>query len=264
MKLKAFFTMAILLAGVSLGKEPAQKTGNEPDYAAQRRKMIYKEIFHRGFTDKRLLEAFAKVKRHLFVRKELWPQAYGDHTLDIGEDQIMNRPYIVAMTTSVINPTKEKKVLEVGTGSGYHTAILAELVDHVYTIEISEHLSKDARKRLAAMGYKNITFRVGDGYKGWIKYAPYDAIIVTCSEDHIPQPLMDQLAVGGRMIIPVSFSDNVIELIYLTKLDANGGFDKQNMIPIRTTPMIRTPERMKTEKKQNDANKSGKPNKPNQ
>lgn len=254
--------MVILLAGVSLGREPAGETARGPDHAAQRRKMIYKEIFHRGFTDKRLIDAFAKVRRHLFVRKELWPKAYKDLTLDIGEGQIMNRPYIVAMTTSVVNPTKEKRVLEIGTGSGYHTAILAELVDHVYTIEITESLSKDAQKRLAAMGYKNITFRVGDGYKGWIEYAPYDAIIVTCSEDHIPQPLIDQLAVGGRMIIPVSFSDNVIELIYLTKLDAEGGFDKQNMIPIRTTPMIRTPERMKTEKKQNDSIKNAdKPNK---
>lgn len=259
MKLKACLAMVILLAVVSFGKEPVKKPVEKPDYAAQRRKMIYNEIFHRGFTDKRLIDAFTRVQRHLFVRKELWSKAYGDFTLDIGEDQIMNRPYIVAMTTSVINPTKEKKVLEIGTGSGYHTAILAELVDHVFTIEITEPLSNDAQKRLAAMGYKNITFKVGDGYKGWIEHAPYDAIIVTCSEDHIPQPLIDQLAVGGRMIIPVSFSDNVIELIYLTKKDAQGGFDKQNMIPIRTTPMIRTPERMKTEKKQNDSNKPDKP-----
>ncbi|NIO80099.1 MAG: protein-L-isoaspartate(D-aspartate) O-methyltransferase [Candidatus Aminicenantes bacterium] len=210
-----------------------------PDYHTLRKQMVEKQIFSRGITDKRILDAFIKVRRHLFVDSVLRSKAYGDFSLDIGEGQQVSQPYIVAIMTLAVGPEYNKKVLEIGTGSGYHAAILAELVKHVYTIEVFESLAKKAKRRLNSMGYKNITFKIGDGYKGWEQYAPYDGIIVTCHEDHIPQPLIDQLAVGGRMIIPVSYSSTVQELILLEKIDSKGTLKKTNLIPVQALPMIR-------------------------
>lgn len=210
-----------------------------PGYHTLRKQMVEEQIFSRGITDKRILDAFIKVRRHLFVEPVRRSKAYGDFRLDIGEDQKVSRPYIVAIMTLAVGPEYNKKVLEIGTGSGYHAAVLAELVKHVYTIEVFESLAKKARRRLNSMGYKNITFKIGDGYKGWEQYAPYDGIIVTCHEDHIPQPLIDQLAVGGRMIIPVSYSSTVQELILLEKIDSKGTLKKTNLIPVQALPMIR-------------------------
>jgi protein-L-isoaspartate(D-aspartate) O-methyltransferase len=210
-----------------------------PAYHTQRKQMVEKQIFSRGITDKRILDAFIKVRRHLFVDPGLRGKAYGDSRLDIGEGQEVSRPYIVAIMTLAVGPEYNKKVLEIGTGSGYHAAVLAELVKHVYTIEVFESLAKKARRRLDSMGYENITFKIGDGYKGWEQYAPYDGIIVTCNEDHIPQPLIDQLAVGGRMIIPVSYSSTIQELILLEKIDSKGTLKKTNLIPVQALPMIR-------------------------
>jgi protein-L-isoaspartate(D-aspartate) O-methyltransferase len=209
-------------------------------YHTLRKQMVEEQIFRRGITDKRILDAFIKVRRHLFVDSVERSKAYGDFRLDIGEGQEVSRPYIVAIMTLAVGPEYNKKVLEIGTGSGYHAAVLAELVKHVYTIEVFESLAKKARKRLDSMGYKNITFKIGDGYKGWEQYAPYDGIIVTCHEDHIPQPLIDQLAVGGRMIIPVSYSSSTEqELILLEKIDSKGTLKKTNLIPVQALPMIR-------------------------
>lgn len=210
-----------------------------PGYHTLRKQMVEEQIFSRGITDKRILNAFTKVRRHLFVEPALRSKAYGDFRLDIGEGQEVSQPYTVAIMTLAVGPEYNKKVLEIGTGSGYHAAVLAELVKHVYTIEVYESLAKKARRRLNSMGYKNITFKIGDGYKGWEQYAPYDGIIVTCHEDHIPQPLIDQLAVGGRMIIPVSYSSTVIELILLEKIDSKGTLKKTNLIPVSALPMIR-------------------------
>lgn len=212
--------------------------GETPDYTMLRQRMVKTQILGKGFSDKRLLEAFTRVKRHLFVKPELRDKAYDDCSLDIGEGQTMSQPYIVAIMTSVVSPTYNKKVLEIGTGSGYSTAILAELVQNVYTIELIESLGVQAKERLDAMGYKNIKFKIGDGYEGWLKYAPYDGIIVTCSEDHIPQALIDQLAVGGRMIIPVSYSTEVQELVLLEKLE-DGSLKKTSLIPVEFVPLIR-------------------------
>jgi protein-L-isoaspartate(D-aspartate) O-methyltransferase len=210
-----------------------------PGYYTLRKQMAEEQIFSRGITDKRILNAFIKVRRHLFVDLALRSKAYDDRSLDIGEGQRVSRPYIVAIMTLAVGPKYNKKVLEIGTGSGYHAAVLAELVKHVYTIEVFESLAKKARKRLDSMGYKNITFKIGNGYKGWEQYAPYDGIIVTCHEDHIPQPLIDQLAVGGRMIIPVSYSSTAQELILLEKIDNKGTLKKTNLIPVQALPMIR-------------------------
>ena len=210
----------------------------EPDYASLRNKMVKEQIEGRGITDERVLNAFMKVKRHLFVKPEFRKDAYNDIPLDIGEGQTISEPYIVAVMTLAVTPTPGKKVLEIGTGSGYHAAILAELVKNVYTIEVIEKLGKDAKKRLDAMGYKNIKFRIGNGYEGWEQYAPYDGIIVTCSEDHIPLPLIEQLAVGGKLIIPVSYSSKVQELILIEK-EGNGELKKKYLIPVQFVPLIR-------------------------
>lgn len=203
-----------------------------------RRRMIEAQLLNRGITDKRILNAFLKVKRHLFVRPELRARAYRDSPLAIGEGQTINKPYIVAIITHAIAPEADKKILEIGTGSGYHAAILAELVKHVYTIEIKAGLARKAMARLRGLDYSNITFKIGDGYHGWESHAPYDGIIVTSSIDHIPAPLIEQLATGGRMVIPVSYSSEVQELILIEKQD-DGQVKRINLIPVQFVPLIR-------------------------
>lgn len=210
----------------------------EADYSALQTKMIEEQIVGRGITDRRVLDAFSKIKRHLFVKPELRKDAYRDSPLDIGEGQTISEPYIVAVMTLAIAPEPGKKVLEIGTGSGYHAAILAELVKTVYTIEVIDKLGKEAENRLDSLGYKNIKFKIGNGYEGWDQYAPYDGIIVTCSEDHIPLPLINQLAVGGKMIIPVYYTSKVQELILIEK-DINGELKKKYLIPVQFVPLIR-------------------------
>ncbi|MGD2086673.1 MAG: protein-L-isoaspartate(D-aspartate) O-methyltransferase [Candidatus Aminicenantes bacterium] len=236
MVVKIFLIVAFLFSGWLSGQ------GENIDYTAQRKQMVEEQIFRRGITDKRVLDTLFNVQRHLFVKKELRDKAYGDFALDIGEGQVVSRPYIVAIMTYAVAPSNNKKVLEIGTGSGYHAAVLAELTKYVYTIELLEPLAKKAKKRLTAMGYKNIKFKIGDGYEGWEEYAPYDAIIVTCSEDHIPQPLIHQLAIGGRMIIPVRYALNIQELILLEK-DNKGQLTKTHLIPVQVVPLIRGSEK---------------------
>ncbi|MCP4214422.1 MAG: protein-L-isoaspartate(D-aspartate) O-methyltransferase [bacterium] len=210
----------------------------EPDYLALRAKMVEEQIQGRGITDKRLLDAFLGVERHMFVKPQFRKDAYKDSPLDIGKGQTVSEPYVVAVLTHAVAPGNDKKILEIGTGSGYHAAILAELAETVYTIEVYEKLGAEAKTRLDSLGYKNIKFKIGDGFKGWKKYAPYDGIIVTCSEDHIPQTLIDQLAVGGRLIIPVTYSSKVQELILLEK-DHKGNLKRKYLIPVQFIPLIR-------------------------
>ena len=159
--------------------------------------------------------------------------AYEDRPLPIGEDQTISQPYIVALMTEVLELEGDERILEIGTGSGYQAAILAEIVKEVYTIEIVESLARTAEERLKGMGYKNITVRFGDGYKGWVEHEPFDGVIVTCAPDHVPQPLVDQLKVGGRMVIPVG--DRIQELVLLTKTEA--GMVRKNIAPVRFVPM---------------------------
>ena len=208
------------------------------DYAVLRKNMVEKQILERGITDKRILNAFYKVKRHLFVKPELRHIAYGDYPLPIDENQTISQPYIVAIMTYIIAPEYNKKVLEIGTGSGYQASILAQLVKNVYTIEIKKNLALKAKKLIRSFDYKNIKFKIGDGYLGWKEYAPYDGIIVTCSPDHIPPPLIEQLAVGGRMVIPVSYTSKVQELILIEK-DNKGNLKRTNLIPVLFVPLIR-------------------------
>jgi protein-L-isoaspartate(D-aspartate) O-methyltransferase len=213
------------------------------EYCKLREKMVKTQIEARGIKDIRVLSAMRKVPRHLFVPEKYRRWAYIDSPLPIGEGQTISQPYIVALMTELLNLKGDEKVLEIGTGSGYQAAILAEIVKEVYTIEILETLANSAEARLKDMGYTNIFVKCGDGYQGWIDHAPYDGIIVTCAPGHIPQPLIEQLSMGGRMVIPVG--EKYQELLLITK--TRKGIDKKSIIPVRFVPM--TGEALKKKKK---------------
>jgi protein-L-isoaspartate(D-aspartate) O-methyltransferase len=214
------------------------RSDNESEYTARREKMVKEQILARGITDPRILNVFRKVKRHLFISPSYRPEeAYGDYPLSIEENQTISQPYIVAIMTYAVAPEKNKKVLEIGTGSGYQAAVLAELVREVYTIEINDKLARQSKKLLADLGYRNIQCRNGNGYRGWPEAAPFDGIIVTCAPDNIPPALIEQLAIGGRMVIPISYSSNVQDLLLVEKL-ANGKLKKTNLISVLFVPMI--------------------------
>ena len=176
---------------------PAQA---QPDpYEARRLQMVEQDIQARGIKDALVLKAMRKVQRHLFVEPSLWPKAYNDYPMPIGEGQTISQPYVVALMTEALALRGGERVLEVGTGSGYQAAILAEIVKEVFTIEIRPELYAKTREKLQKLGYKNIHLRQGDGYLGWPEYAPFDAIIVTASPNHLPPPLLTQLKEGGRL-----------------------------------------------------------------
>ena len=174
-----------------------------PDYHVARQKMVQTQLIPRGINDPAVLMAMGKVPRDRFVEEALAGEAYNDHPLPIGHKQTISQPYIVALMTAALRLTEEEKTLEIGTGSGYQTAVLAELSRKVYTVERIRALMVNARQILQGLGYTNILFKAFDGTLGWKEYAPYDAIIVTAGSPEIPQPLLDQLADGGRLIIPV-------------------------------------------------------------
>ncbi len=214
------------------GKE---KESRKDKYKAERERMAKYQLERRDIDATKVLEAFRKVKRHRFVPDEYKGSAYDDSPLPIGSGQTISQPYIVAYMTQELELEKTDKVLEVGTGSGYQAAILAELCDSVFTIEIFESLSERAKKATDELGYDNIYFKVGDGFKGWEENAPYDAIIVTCAPKETPPALKKQLAEDGKMIIPVgrSFSQS---LILYRKID--GELLKEKTLPVRFVPMI--------------------------
>lgn len=195
--------------------------------------MVSEQIASRGVSDKLVLSAMRKVPRHEFVPDDMKPYAYEDRPLPIGEDQTISQPYIVALMTELLALKGGEKVLEIGTGSGYQAAVLAEIAKDVYTIEIIQSLATSAEQRLRNMGYKNITVKWGDGYIGWTEHAPFDGIVVTAAPDHIPQPLIDQLKVGGRMVIPVGSLYQELKLITKTK----DGIKEKSIIPVRFVPM---------------------------
>ena len=210
----------------------SKKQGKDT-YAVARERMVSQQIEGRGVSDKLVLKAMRKVPRHEFVPRDIKPYAYLDDPQPIGEEQTISQPYIVALMTELLGLKGGEKVLEIGTGSGYQAAVLAEIAAEVYTIEIIESLAKNAEATLKRMGYKNVTVEWGDGYKGWEEHAPFDHVIVTAAPDHIPQPLVDQLKIGGRMVIPVG--DYYQELKLLTK--TMDGVEEQNIIPVRFVPM---------------------------
>jgi len=189
----------------------------EDPFARERQRMVKEDLAGRDITDKKVLDAMGKVKRHLFVDKELWDQAYQDHPLPLDEGQTISQPYVVALMTQALAIMPGEKVLEIGTGAGYQAAVLAELTDKVYTIEILSRLAQKAAQRLQALGYASVQVKCGDGYAGWEEYSPFDAIIITCAADHIPPALLNQLKVGGRLIIPLGTTPFTQELTLVTK-----------------------------------------------
>ena len=205
----------------------------------QREEMVTTQLAPRGITDPRVIEAMRAVPRHLFVPEAQRAHAYEDRALPVGEDQTISQPYIVALMSQLAKVEPGAKVLEVGTGSGYQAAILSRMGARVYTVEIVPTLAHRARKTLDSLGYRNIDYRVGDGYRGWAEAAPFAAILVTAAPDHVPRPLVDQLALGGRLVIPVGAGAQKLTVITRT----GEGTRREEVIPVRFVPMTGEAER---------------------
>jgi protein-L-isoaspartate(D-aspartate) O-methyltransferase len=206
-------------------------------YYTARMNMVKTQIIDRGISDSKTIESLRKVPRHCFVPQEYEKDAYGDYPLPIGYGQTISQPYIVAFMTESVKPDLKKKALEIGTGSGYQAAVLAEISDTVFTIEIVSELAKSSEALFKKLGYRNIIGKSGDGYNGWIEHAPFDIIIVTAAIDKIPEPLIDQLAEGGRMIIPVGSQYDSQELKLLVK--KSGKIKVTTLLPVRFVPFKR-------------------------
>ncbi|MGB9665095.1 MAG: protein-L-isoaspartate(D-aspartate) O-methyltransferase [Ignavibacteria bacterium] len=226
MKTKIFLAILIILF-----------TAFEDPYKSARERMVNLQIRARGVKNEAVLNAMRKVPRHLFVPKTRISDAYDDGPLPIGYGQTISQPFIVAYMTEVIDPEKCKKVLEIGTGSGYQAAVLAEIVDSVFTVEIITELYKESKERLEKLGYKNIKVKNADGYYGWKEYAPFDAIMVTAAAEFVPPPLIEQLKEGGKMVIPVGSPFYTQNLVLIEKKD--GKIYSKNLIPVRFVPFIR-------------------------
>ncbi len=221
---------------------PGAMGATDAEFEARRRALV-EEIAaeRRGSSerfDPRVLDAMARVPRHLFVPPAQQPLAYENRALPIGYQQTISQPSVVALMTDLLKPGPQDRVLEIGTGSGYQAAILSGLVRSVYTIEIVEPLAFEARQRLERLGYRNVEVRAGDGYKGWGERAPFDAIMVTAGADEVPPPLLEQLKPGGRMVIPVGPADS---LQYLTLIEkkADGSIRSRRIAPVRFVPFTR-------------------------
>lgn len=199
--------------------------------------MVESQIISRGITDSRTIEAMRKVPRHLFVPPGLRSEAYADYPLSIGHGQTISQPFIVAYMTELSEPSPGKKALEIGTGSGYQAAVLAEIADSVFTIELVPELTKEAETRLRALGYDNIVVREGDGYNGWPGKRDFDIILVTAAAPQVPPPLIEQLAEGGRLVMPVGEPDSVQQLILLTK--RKGKVSERRLEAVRFVPLRR-------------------------
>lgn len=197
---RIFSTLVLILAVVA---SPGVRADQDDPYALARLRMIERDIAGRGIRDKTVLDALSRVPRHLFVDEGYRDRAYGDHPLPIGEGQTISQPYVVALMTEALRLRKSDRVLEVGTGSGYQAAVLAEIVKKVYSLEIRPPLAERSARTLRNAGYANVTVRNADGYYGWTGEAPFDAIIITASANHIPPPLIEQLRDGGRLIVPL-------------------------------------------------------------
>jgi len=214
----------------------AQEPLTESEYENMRHNMVSQQIERRGIKNPLVLEAMESVARHRFVPLSSRYAAYDDNPLPIGEGQTISQPYIVALMTELLEPDSTKTVLEIGTGSGYQAAVLAEVFQKVYTIEIIEKLGTTAKTVLDDIGYENIMIKIGDGYKGWKKYAPFDGIIVTCAPSHVPEPLQNQLSEGGIMVIPVGEYLSQ-DLVVLKK--KQGKLEQKEVIPVRFVPMMK-------------------------
>ncbi|MFH1311797.1 MAG: protein-L-isoaspartate(D-aspartate) O-methyltransferase [Candidatus Eisenbacteria bacterium] len=219
---------AVLASGSSCQKRPAE------DYDAARRRMVEKQIIARGIDDQCVINAMLKVPRHLFVPEDYRHYAYSDTPVPIGHGQTISQPYIIALMTEELNVSNADRVLEIGTGSGYQAAVLAEIVKEVYSIEIVGPLGESAEARLKELGYENVSITVGDGYLGWPEHAPFDRIIVTCAPTDIPEPLVDQLKEGGIMMIPVGTAG--FQYLYRVK-KYMGEAETEKVIPVSFVPL---------------------------
>lgn len=241
----ASLLLLLLLLAVtapSAAAQDAPRAGDAPaaagsDRADERRRMVEDQIAARGVDDPRVLEALRAVPRHRFVPDEHADAAYADRPLPIGYGQTISQPYIVAFMTDVLELEPDDRVLEVGTGSGYQAAVAAQVVDSVFTIEIVEELARAAAERLRDLGYDDVQPKQGDGYFGWEEHAPFDAILVTAAAGHVPPPLVQQLAPGGRMVVPVGGVFQVQHLVLVTKT-AEGKVTTRNLLPVRFVPLV--------------------------
>jgi len=231
-----FLGLAVLgalgIACAATGDDEASSSGTTPE-AEARERMVHTQIRARGIDDPAVLAAMSKVPRHRFVPEDLRPYAYADGPLRIGHGQTISQPYIVALMTALIEPRDSMRVLEIGTGSGYQAAVLAEIVGEVYTIEIVPELGRQAAALLAELGYDNVHTRIGDGFDGWPEHAPFDAVLVTAAPEDIPRPLLEQLAVGGRLVIPLGSGSQ--DLVRVTRGET--GFERESITPVRFVPM---------------------------
>jgi len=228
----AQFLVLAAIAAAGCGQKPTPAS----DFAAQRQRMVTEQLKARGISDERVLAAMNKVPREEFVPPDSQAGSYEDGPLPIGYGQTISQPYIVAFMTEQLRLKPSDRVLEIGTGSGYQAAILAELMSEVYSVEIVEPLAKNAEATLQRLGYENVHVKIGDGYKGWPEAAPFDAITVTCAPDKVPQPLVDQLKDDGRMVIPVG--DRFAQELYLFE-KKNGQLKQSATLPVRFVPMAR-------------------------
>jgi protein-L-isoaspartate(D-aspartate) O-methyltransferase len=236
--------LPLLLVGLLAACQPkpgqgadAMEGDSQDPVATERTRMVREQIEARGIRDPRVLAAMSRVPRHEFVPPRYQAQAYSDSPLPIGHDQTISQPYIVAYMTEAAQIQPAAKVLEIGTGSGYQAAILAELAREVYTIELIPELATSAKAVLDRLGYTNVRTRTGDGYAGWKEAAPFDAIVVTAAPDHVPPALVEQLAVGARMIIPVGRGEQEMRVITKTA----GGVVQESTIAVQFVPLVRPP-----------------------
>lgn len=224
----AIFNLIFVFSSIS------QTPGSENWWKGEAEMMVNTQIVSRGVKDDRVLKTMKNTPRHLFVPKQTEKLAYSDRPLPIGKGQTISQPYIVALMTELLELKGNEKVLEIGTGSGYQAAILSQLADKCYSIEIVETLALSAKAILKQLGYDNMLVKWGDGYQGWPEHAPFDRIIITAAPEEIPKKLVEQLKVGGRMVLPVGKWNQ--ELILITK-NANG-IKKESIIPVRFVPMV--------------------------
>jgi protein-L-isoaspartate(D-aspartate) O-methyltransferase len=228
--------MIVLSAGLFETPPPPPKGATrtqEERFAHARGLMVQRQIAARGISDSAVLDAMRSVPRHLFVPENHRPEAYEDYPLPIGQGQTISQPFIVAAMTEALALSPKDRVLEIGTGSGYQAAVLAEIAREVFTIEILEPLGRHAETTLVALGYKNIEVKIGDGYRGWPERSPFDAIIVTAAPDHIPQPLIEQLAMGGRMVLPLGDREQTMVILRKTPQ----GIIREDRYGVRFVPM---------------------------
>jgi len=235
-KLRPALAASICLLALCISPPLSTRAGSPDPYAQARERMVASQLKARNITNPKVLKVMATVPRHLFVSPGLASQAYADHPLPISEGQTISQPYIVALMTQILNVKPGEKVLEIGTGSGYQAAVLSHFTDRVWSMEIKKSLAENASERLATLGYSHVKVKHGDGYLGWPEEAPFDAIIVTAAANHVPPPLMEQLKVGGRLLLPLGSTTYYQRLTRITKTPE--GNEVEHLTGVVFVPMV--------------------------